>query len=90
MLTYNGKALKKKDDLKVVAQGDKPIAADIWRDGRSSRRNLAPGKLGVVLDPLPAPEAIAANRAIDRALVAARGGGEDFDRLPDTRSEVAG
>ncbi len=42
-----GSALNKKDDLKVVAEGDKPIAVEVWRDGRSSRRDLAPGKLGV-------------------------------------------
>ena len=62
LLAYNGQALNKKDDLKVVAEGDKPIAVEVWRDGRSSRRDLAPGKLGVVLDPRPAPDAIAANR----------------------------
>ena len=44
-------ALNKKDDLKVVAEGDKPIAVEVWRDGRSSRRDLAPGKLGVVHRP---------------------------------------
>ena len=63
LLAYNGSALNKKDDLKVVAEGDKPIVVEVWRDGRSSRRELAPGKLGVVLDPRPAPVAIAANRS---------------------------
>ena len=52
------------------------------------QRNLAPGKLGVVLDPRPAPEAIAANRAINKVLVAARSGDEDFAPLPGTRYEV--
>ena len=88
LLAYNGTALNKKDDLKVVAEGDKPIVVEVWRDGRSSRRELAPGKLGVVLDPRPAPEAIAANRAIAKVLVAARGGDEDFAPLPGTRYEV--
>ena len=63
LLAYNGMALNKKDDLKVVAEGDKPIGVEVWRDGQSSRRDLAPGKLGVVIDPRPAPEAIAANRS---------------------------
>src|SRR5262249_42600246 len=36
----------------------------------------------------PAPEAIAANRAIEKVLLAARGGGEDFASLPGTRYEV--
>ena len=88
LLAYNGSALNKKDDLKVVAEGDKPIVVEVWRDGRSSRRDLAPGKLGAVIDPRPAPEAIAANRAMNKVLVAARGGDEDFEPLPGTRYEV--
>ncbi len=72
LLAYNGSPLKKKEDLKVVAEGDKPIPVDLWRDGRTSRRDLAPGPLGVVLDPRPAPEAVVAtNRAIEEG---ARGG----------------
>ena len=88
LVAYNGHTLNKKDDLKVVVEGDKPIPVEVWRDGRSSRRDLAPGKLGVVFDPRPAPEAIAANRAINKVLVAARGGDDDFAPLPGTRYEV--
>jgi tetratricopeptide (TPR) repeat protein len=88
LLAYNRSALKKKDDLKVVAEGEKSIAVEVWRDGGSATRNLAPGKLGVVLDPRPAREAIAANRAFNKVLVAARGGDEDFAPLPGTRYEV--
>jgi tetratricopeptide (TPR) repeat protein len=88
LLSYNGIALNKKDDLKVVAEGDKPIVVEVWIEGRSSRRDLAVGKLGAVIDPRPAPEAIAANRAMNKVLVAARGGDENFDPLPGTRSEV--
>ena len=88
LLAYNGIALNKKDDLKVVAEGDKPIAVDVWRDGRSSRRDLAPGKLGVVLDLRPAPVAIAEDRKLQQVLVAARSGDEDFAPLPGTRYEV--
>ena len=88
LLVYNGQKLNRKDDLKVVAEGDKPIGVEIWRDGRSSRRDLAPGTLGAVIDPRPAPEAIAANRAINNVLAASRGGGEDFEPLPGTRYEV--
>ena len=88
LLAYNGQTLNKKDDLKVVAGGDKPIVVDVWRDGRSSRRDLAPGKLGVVFDPRPAPVAIAGQRMLQQVLVAARGGGEDFAPLPGTRYEV--
>ena len=88
LLAYNGQKLNKKDDLKVVSDGEKPIAIEIWRDGRSLRRDLAPGKLGAVIDPRPAAEAIAANRAMDKVLVASRGGGQDFEPLPGTRYEV--
>ena len=88
LLAYNGAALNKKDDLKAVADGDKPIAVRVWRDGQSHPRELAPGKLGVVIDPRPAPEAIAANRAIAKVLVAARSGDEDFAPLPGTRYEA--
>ncbi len=88
LLAYNGIALNKKDDLKVVADGDKPIPIEIWRDGRSSRRDLAPGKLGVMIAIRPAPVAIAENRKLQQVLVAARGGDEDFAPLPGTRYEV--
>jgi hypothetical protein len=88
LLAYNGTALHKKDDLKAVADGGKPIAVEVWRDGRSSSGELAPGKLGVVLDPRPAREAIAANRAIAKVLVAARSGDEGFAPLPGTQYEV--
>jgi tetratricopeptide (TPR) repeat protein len=88
LMAYNGQALNKKDDLKVVAEGNKPIGVEVWREGRPSRRELAPGKLGVVLDPRPAPEAIAEQRKLQKVLVAARSGGEDFAPLPGTRYEV--
>ena len=73
LLAYNGQVLNKKDDLKVVSEGSKPIAIEVWRDGRSSRPDLAPGKLGAVIDARPAREAIAAIRAMNKVLVAARG-----------------
>jgi tetratricopeptide (TPR) repeat protein len=88
VLAYNGLALKKKEDLKVVAEGEKPIVVDLWRDGQSSRGDLAPGKLGVVLDLRPAPEAIAEIRKLKKVLVEARTGSEDFASLPGTRYEV--
>ncbi|MFI5456630.1 MAG: tetratricopeptide repeat protein [Isosphaerales bacterium] len=88
LLEYNGMPLNKKDDLKVVAEDQKPIGVDVWRDGQSSHRELAPGKLGVVLDPRPAPVAIAEQRKLQQVLVAARSGDEDFASLPGTRYEV--
>jgi len=88
LLAYNGTALNKKDDLKVVAEGQEPIGVDVWRDGRTSRQDLAPGKLGVLFDPRPAPVVIAENRKLQQVLVAARSGDEDFAPLPGTRYEV--
>ncbi len=88
LLAYNGVKLNKKEDLKTIDEGDKPIAVEVWRDGRLSARDLAPGKLGVVIDPRPAPVAIAEGRKLQKVLVAARGGDEDFAPLPGTRYEV--
>jgi len=88
LLAYNGQRLNRKDDLKVVAEGVKPIGVDVWRDGRSSRLDLAPGKLGVVFNPRPAPAAIAEQRKLHQVLVAARSGDENFAPLPGTRYEV--
>jgi tetratricopeptide (TPR) repeat protein len=88
LLAYNGIPLNKKEDLKVVGEGDHPIDVEVWRDGRPTRKDLAPGQIGVVVDLRPAPEAIAANRAITKILVASRSGDEDFPPLPGTRYEV--
>jgi tetratricopeptide (TPR) repeat protein len=88
LLAYNGQSLTKEDDLKVVPDGAKPIAVEVWSDARSSRRELAPGKLGVILDPRPAAVALAERRLMRRLLVAARSGEEDFAPLPGTRREV--
>ncbi len=73
LLAYNGHSLNKDDDLKIVTDGDQSIVVDVWRDGRSSRRDLAAGKLGVRLDPRPAPVAIAEERKLRHVLVAASG-----------------
>jgi hypothetical protein len=88
LLAYNGSALSKNDDLKVVTAGEKPIGVEVWRDGQSSGSDLAPGALGIVLDSRPAREAIATNRALKKVLVAARSGDEDLAPLPGTRYEV--
>ena len=88
MLAYNGVPMNKKDDVKVVADGDKAIPIEFWRDGRSFRQDLAPGELGVIIDPRPAPVAIAEQRKLHQVLVAARSGDENFAPLPGTRHEV--
>ncbi len=88
--TYNGRPLNKKDDLKTVVEADKPIPIEVWRNGVSSPHDLAPGKLGIVFDPQPAPVAIAEQRKLEQILASARGGNERFNPLPGTRSEVEG
>ncbi|MGO9467966.1 MAG: tetratricopeptide repeat protein [Isosphaeraceae bacterium] len=88
LLAYNGHVLNKKDELKVVAEGNKPIAIEVWRGGRVSRQELAPGKLGVMIDSRPAPAAIADQRKLEQVLAAARSGGETLLPLPGTRHEV--
>ena len=82
-------ALNKKDDLKVVTEGDKPIAVEVWRDGRSSRRDLAPGKLGVGASTRGrhrkrSPRIERSTRCSWRR----EAGDEDFAPLPGTRYEV--
>jgi tetratricopeptide (TPR) repeat protein len=88
LLAYNGLAMNKKDDLKVVTDGDKPIPIEIWRDGVISRRDLAPGKLGAMIDSRPAPEAIVEQRKLQQIISVARSGADDFSPLPATRREV--
>lgn len=60
----------------------------VWREGEVELINLSvsPGRLGVVLDPLPAREAIANRRKTDEMLLALRGG--DWKELPATGAEV--
>ena len=64
LLAYNGPALQQEgrpEGRRRAATSRSPSRSG--ETARSSRRDLAPGKLGVVLDPRPAPDAIAANRS---------------------------
>jgi CHAT domain-containing protein len=88
LLAYNRTALHKRDDLKAVSKPGHPVAVEVWRDGQVLRRDLSPGKLGVVFHAQPAPEAIAGQRQIQQVLVAARSGEEHLPPLPGTRQEV--
>jgi CHAT domain-containing protein len=88
LLAYNGVALHKREDLKTVAEPGRSVPVEVWREGQIIPRALAAGKLGVVLDPRPAPQAIAEVRKLQQILVAARSGDEDFAPLPGTRLEV--
>jgi tetratricopeptide (TPR) repeat protein len=88
LLKYRGRPLNRKDDLKVAAAGDKPIGVEIWRDGRSSQHDVAPGDLGMEFDPRPATAAIAEQHKMQQVLRTARTGREHFAALPGTRLEV--
>jgi CHAT domain-containing protein/tetratricopeptide (TPR) repeat protein len=66
------------------------IEAKLWRDSETSKlntRKVPPGKLGVVLDKRPAPQAIADRRKADELLVASRA--DKLADLPGTRVEVS-
>jgi tetratricopeptide (TPR) repeat protein len=88
LLAYNGTALFKREDLRAVPEPGQPVPVEVWREGRVARRELAAGKLGVVLNNRPAPVAIAEQRRLEQVLVAARSGDDDFAPLPGTRYEV--
>jgi hypothetical protein len=88
LLSYNGAALHKREDLKAVPEPGRSVPVDLWRGGKVDRLELAPGKLGVVLDPRPAPLAITDDRKLRQVLAAARSGSEELAPLPGTRSEV--
>ncbi len=89
LLAYNGTALHRREDLKAVPEPGQSVPVEVWRAGQVAKRELAAGKLGVVLDTRPAPVAIAEQRKLQQVLAAARSGGdEDFAPLPGTRYEV--
>ncbi len=89
LLSYNGTALHKREDLKAVPEPGRPVPVEFWRSGKVDRLELAPGKLGVVLDPRPAPVAIVKISASCGRCSRRRGrGSEHFAPLPGTRDEV--
>jgi CHAT domain-containing protein/tetratricopeptide (TPR) repeat protein len=88
LLAYNGVALHKSEDFKTVPEPGGSVPVEVWREGQVIPRAVAAGKLGVVLDPRPAPQAIAEQRKLQQILVAARSGDEDFAPLPGTHFEV--
>ena len=88
LLAYNGMALHKREDLKAVPEPGQAVPVEVWRNGQVAKRELAAGKLGVVIDTRPAPVAIAEQRRLQQVLVAAQSGDVDFAPLPGTRYEV--
>jgi hypothetical protein len=88
LLAYNATALHKREDLKAAPEPGRAVPVEVWREGKVTKRDLAAGKLGVVLDTRAAPLAIAEQRRLEQVLVAARSGDGDFASLPGTRYEV--
>ena len=88
LLAYNGIALNKKDDLKAVADGDKPIAVEVWRDGRVVAARPGPRQARRGDRPPAGPGGDRRESSDQQVLVAARSGDEDFAPLPGTRYEV--
>jgi tetratricopeptide (TPR) repeat protein len=90
LLQYGGKDVQRPDDLKTLlqaAEATRPVPVMLWRNGDQLRREVRPGKLGVVLADKPAPEALAELRRLDRRL-ASRSGDDGWQQLPGTRYEV--
>ncbi len=88
LLAYNGTPLNKREDLKAVPETGQPVPVEVWRAGQVTKREVGPGKLGVVIDTRPAAVAIAEQRKLQQVLLAARSGEDDFAPLPGTRHEA--
>ncbi len=91
LLKYAGAELTAVEQLgKLIQQHgqDTSIPIVAWREGATADRDLAPGKLGVVLDRQPAPEVIAAKRKTDQMLLALKRG-SGWAELPGSAIEVA-
>jgi CHAT domain-containing protein/Tfp pilus assembly protein PilF len=91
LVRYAGTELKTVEQLGqlIAAQaGAKTVGVTVWREGQGTAvRDLAPGRLGVVLAKEPALQAIAERRKTDLLLASLRGG--DWAELPGTRVEIA-
>ncbi len=90
LLAYAGVDLQNVEQLpKLIAEmaNEKTVEVTVWRDGKTAVRQVAAGRLGVVLHKDPAPRALAAKREADQLLASVRGG--DWKELPGTRVELA-
>jgi hypothetical protein len=85
LVTYNKQQVPSLAALKPVTTGP-PVPAELWREGKTVRVRLAPGKLGVLLDKRPAAEAFAAWQASGHSLVAQQSG--PITPLPGSKLEV--
>ena len=93
LVAYAGQSLTSLEQLpKLVAAHatEKTVAVKVWREGQEklTERELAPGRLGVLLAKEPAREAITSRRQGD-TLVAQLRRGETYAELPGTQVEIA-
>jgi Flp pilus assembly protein TadD len=93
LVSYAGTQLNRVEELgKLVAENamKKEVPLVFWReaDDKVVPRDIAPGKLGVLLDKEPAREAIASKRKND-VMMATLTRGDEWAELPGTSLEVA-
>jgi hypothetical protein len=91
LLKYGNVELTDLDSLKTAITANEKaasIAVTVWREtaDKSFVRDVAPGRLGVVIDKDPAPIALANRRKADAMLLAIQRGG--WKDLPGTRVET--
>ncbi len=90
LLTYAGVDLEDSEQLSKLSgdkADDKTVEVTVWRDGKTTIRQVAGGRLGVVLSKDPAAQALTTRRAADQLLASVRGG--DWKELPGTRIELS-
>jgi tetratricopeptide (TPR) repeat protein len=90
LLKYGDRVLTTLKDLQeaiAAAAGKKEVTVELWREGEVLRREVPPGKLGVVIASDPAPKALAERYRFDR-LLRSRSGDDGWAALPGTRVEV--
>jgi tetratricopeptide (TPR) repeat protein len=93
LVAYAGEEITSADQLdKLVAaqDGAKAVVVKVWREGQAqlAERELAPGRLGVLLAKEPARKAITARRQTDHLLAQLRRG-DAYAELPGTQVELA-
>jgi tetratricopeptide (TPR) repeat protein len=94
LLHYGDQELAGPQDFKPLPESSDPkkrVPVVVWREGKKLPRPLEvrPGKLGVAIAAEPAPKALAEQRRWDRRLASRSGDGDQWDRLPGSRYEVA-
>jgi tetratricopeptide (TPR) repeat protein len=90
LLRYGDTDLAGPADLKPLPDSPdtgKRISLVVWRDGKTFKRQVRPGNLGVVLASTPAPTALREQRKLDRRL-ALVSRDDQWEPLPGSRFEV--